>query len=141
MRIVGLDLGSKTIGVAVSDEMGWTAQPVTVIRRQSVVKDVAEVGRLAGEYETDRVVMGLPINMNGTPGPMAEKARDFGGRLEQAGLKVDYWDERLSTASAERVLIEADVSRAKRKKVIDKVAAAVILQAYLDRQSGSGGPG
>lgn len=133
MRVMGLDFGQKTIGVAVSDEMGWTAQPVTVIRRQGVKKDLAELNKLTDEFQVTEVVMGLPKNMNGSQGEMADKARDFGQKLAEAlGLPVTYWDERLSTVAAERVLLEGDVSRRKRKQVIDKVAAAIILQAYLD---------
>ena len=140
MRIMGLDVGDKTIGVAVSDEMGWTAQPVTVIRRQALVKDCAQVAGLAREYEVQTVVVGLPRNMDGTKGPQALKTEAFAQTLaEESGLEVVFWDERLSTQAAERTLIQADISRAKRKKVVDKVAASIILQGYLDRLSFKGG--
>ncbi len=136
MRIIGLDLGSKTIGVAVSDELGISAQPLKVIPRRGGMADMQALAGLAAEYGVELVVLGLPLNMDGSAGPAAEKVREFGSRLEQAtALKVDFWDERLTTASAERVLMAADVSRAKRKQVIDKMAASLILQGYLERQA------
>ncbi len=144
MRLIGLDFGSKTIGVAVSDEMGWTAQPLTVISRRGVEKDVAAVADLVAEYEAQTVVLGLPRNMDGSLGPMAEKAQAFGRRLaEVVAAEVEFWDERLSTVTAERILIQGDVSRKKRKQVVDKLAAAIILQTYLDYRSARGetGPG
>lgn len=139
MRIMGLDLGSKTIGVAVSDEMGFSAQPITVIRRKGLKQDLTELAALIDQYEVTSIVLGLPRNMDGSMGPQAEKSKVFGAKLEEEfQLKIDYWDERLTTVSAERVLLEGDVSRAKRKKVIDKVAASLILQGYLDRLAGQG---
>lgn len=139
MRIMGLDLGKKTIGVAVSDEMGFSAQPITVIRRKGLKQDLAELAALIEQYDVTSIVLGLPRNMNGSIGPQAEKSKVFGAMLEEKfQLKIDYWDERLTTVSAERVLLEGDVSRAKRKKVIDKVAASLILQGYLDRLAGQG---
>ncbi len=142
MRIMGLDVGDKTIGVAVSDEMGWTAQPLTVIRRQALLKDCAEVARLAGEYEARTAVVGLPRNMDGSKGPQALKTEAFAQALaRESGLEIVFWDERLSTQAAERTLIQADMSRAKRKKVVDKIAASIILQGYLDRLSFKGSAG
>ena len=136
MRILGLDVGDKTIGVAVSDEMGWTAQPLTVIRRSSKAKDCRAVAELVAEYEAQSVVLGLPRNMDGSLGPQAAKTEAFGRALEQVTeAELLFWDERLSTKAAERSLIEADVSRAKRKKVVDKIAASIILQGYLDHLS------
>lgn len=134
MRIMGLDLGDKTIGVAVSDPLGWTAQGVEVIRRDgNASREMNRLKQLASEYMVEKVVLGLPKNMNGTLGERGEKAQAFAKEINTAlSLPVELWDERLSTVAAERVLLEADTSRAKRKKVIDKVAAAIILQGYLD---------
>ncbi|MGI6149395.1 MAG: Holliday junction resolvase RuvX [Firmicutes bacterium] len=135
MRILGLDVGERTIGVAVSDALGWTAQGVTVIRRQNLQADLNALRALVNEYEVGKFVVGLPRRTDGSYGPEAEKVRAFARKLEgELGLPVEYWDERFSTAAAEKALLEGDVSRAKRKQVIDKVAAVVILQAYLDRQ-------
>ena len=128
-------MGEKTIGVAVSDALGWTAQAVTVIRRQNLAEDIEELRQIVQQYDVQRFVIGMPRRTDGTYGPEAEKVRLFGRKLEgEFHLPVEYWDERFSTSAAEKILLEGDVSRAKRKQVIDKVAAAVILQAYLDRQ-------
>jgi putative Holliday junction resolvase len=137
MRWLGLDFGERRIGVAVSDSLGITAQGVSVIeRRGSIKKDLELIKQFIHTYEVDGIVLGLPKNMNGTEGPAAEMARHFGQLLEkESALKVVYWDERLSTSSAQRVMIEADVSRKKRKTKIDQVAAVIILQNYLDFQS------
>lgn len=133
MRIGGLDVGDKTIGVALSDEMGWTAQGLEVIRRKSLEQDLARLGEIARQYGVERWVVGMPRNMNGTYGPRAELTRTFMAQLaEHGGLPVESYDERMTTMAAERVLLQADVSRAKRRQVIDKMAAAVILQGYLD---------
>lgn len=131
---MGLDLGDKTIGVAVSDPMGWTAQGIEVIRRQgSIDVEIRRLRELITEYGVELILLGLPKNMNGTVGDQGQKTIQYAGQLEKSlGLPVQLWDERLSTAAAGRALLEADMSRAKRKKVIDKVAAAVILQGYLD---------
>ncbi|HHT42376.1 MAG TPA: Holliday junction resolvase RuvX [Firmicutes bacterium] len=135
MRILGLDVGEKTIGVAVSDLMGWTAQPVQVVRRKSLTEDLAALRLLVEEYAVDKFVLGLPRRTDGSYGPEVEKIYLFAAELEREfGLPVEYWDERFSTVAAQRILLEGDVSRAKRRKVIDKLAAAVILQAYLDRK-------
>jgi putative Holliday junction resolvase len=136
VRIAGLDVGDKTIGVALSDPLGWTAQALEVIRRRSLDTDMQRLAEIARQYEVDRWVVGLPRNMNGTYGPRADFTREFMAVLgERLGLPVDPWDERLTTVAAERVLIEADMSRQKRRQVIDKMAAAVILQGYLDAQA------
>ncbi|MBD2865271.1 MULTISPECIES: Holliday junction resolvase RuvX [Paenibacillus] len=135
-RIMGLDYGDKTIGVAVSDEFGWTAQGVEVIRRKKPEDDLNRLRQLADEYAVSGFVVGLPKNMNNTIGPRGELCIAFSEVLQEAfGLPVTMWDERLSTVSAQRTLIEADVSRKKRKQVIDKMAAAIILQNYLDSNS------
>lgn len=133
MRIMGLDVGDKTIGVALSDPLGWTAQGLEVIRREHIDKDLARLSEIIREYEVEKILVGLPKNMNATIGPQGEKVLDFIEQLKtRINLPVKTWDERLSTVAAERMLIQADVSRSKRKKVIDKMAAAVILQGYLD---------
>lgn len=135
-RLLGLDVGDKTIGVAVSDELGWTAQGVETIKRQSKEKDFARLQELIAQYQVGAIVVGLPKNMNGTIGPRAELCQSFGKQLqEKTSLPVHMWDERLTTMAAERMLISADVSRQKRKTVIDKMAATLILQGYLDAKS------
>ena len=135
-RLMGLDVGDKTIGVAVSDELGWTAQGVETIKRQSKEKDFARLNELVSQYQIGAFVVGLPKNMNGTIGPRAEMCQAFGKLLEErTSLPVHMWDERLTTMAAERMLISADVSRQKRKTVIDKMAATLILQGYLDAKS------
>ena len=133
-RVLALDVGDRTIGVAVSDALGLTAQGVETIRRKSWDKDFARLKELMELYETDTFIVGLPKNMNGTQGERCDVVRDFAQRLQKKfnGSQVVFWDERLSTVAAERSLIAADVSRAKRRKVIDKMAAVFILQGYLD---------
>lgn len=133
MRIGGLDVGDRRIGVAVSDEMGWTAQGLEVLTRSQLAADLEALRACLAPYEPSTIVVGLPKNMNGTIGPQAEKVLAFARAVESAlGVPVVMWDERLSTVGAERVLLEADLSRAKRRKVIDKAAAVFILQGYLD---------
>lgn len=133
MRILGLDLGDRTIGVAVSDALGWTAQGVDTIKRASLEEDFARLDEIISRFGVERVVIGLPKNMNGTIGPQGEKALEFASLFkERTLLDVVLWDERLTTVAAEKMLIQADVSRRKRKKVIDKLAAVYILQGYLD---------
>lgn len=134
-RTLGLDVGDKTIGVAASDLMGWTAQGIETIRRVGIKKDLQRLEEIIKQYEINRIVVGLPKNMNGTIGPQGEKVLEFIERLKgRFQIEVIQWDERLSTVSAERALIQADVSRKKRKEVIDKMAAVYILQGYLDSQ-------
>jgi putative Holliday junction resolvase len=133
MRTLGLDVGTKTIGVAVSDGLGLTAQAVTTIRRSNLKADLAALSALAREHEGSCVVVGLPLNMDGSEGPRAEASRTFAEAVTQAlGVPVEFWDERLSTVAAERTLLEADLSRARRRQVIDQVAAQFILQGWLD---------
>lgn len=134
MRIMSLDVGSRTIGIACSDALLMTAQGIETIRRTSLEKDFNRLQELIAEYEVHELVVGMPKNMNGTKGERAEKTEEFVNRMKEViNLPVTYWDERLSTVMAERQLIAADVSRKKRKSVIDKMAAVVILQGYLDR--------
>lgn len=136
MRIMGLDVGERTIGVAVSDAFGWTAQGVTVIRRTSLQQDLACLEKLVKEYAVGKIIVGLPRRTDGSYGPETDKMYQFGEELTRTlGLAVEYWDERFSTVVADRILLEGDVSRAKRRQVIDKVAATVILQAYLDHRA------
>ncbi|WP_027365590.1 Holliday junction resolvase RuvX [Desulfotruncus alcoholivorax] len=138
MRIMGIDLGEKRIGVAVSDELGWTAQGVKTLTNSGKINEVLEeIKQLAQEFGVERVVVGLPKNMNGTTGPQGEKAIDFADKISlHLGLPVETWDERLTSVAAERILVSADMSRAKRRKVIDKMAASIILQDYLNAKSG-----
>lgn len=133
MRIIGLDVGTKTIGVAVSDFMGWTAQGVATVRRRDPQWDVNEIKKYADDLEAEQIMIGLPLNMNGSEGPSVQMVREFGSQLAEAvSIPIVYRDERLSTMAAERYLLEGDVSRKKRKKVIDKMAAVFVLQGYLD---------
>lgn len=136
MRIIGLDFGDKTIGVAVSDELGWTAQALEVIQRKSgsLDVDIKRISELVEQYAAGEIVVGLPKNMNGEIGPRGEICIEFAERLKLTlNMPVQLWDERLTTISAQRTLLQADVSRKKRKKVVDKMAAGLILQGYLDR--------
>ena len=134
MRIMALDVGSRTIGIACSDALLMTAQGIETIRRISLENDFNRLRELISEYEVHELVVGMPKNMNGTKGERAEKTEEFVEKMKAViDLPVTFWDERLSTVMAERQLIAADVSRKKRKGVIDKMAAVVILQGYLDR--------
>lgn len=136
MRILGLDFGSRTVGVAVSDALLLTAQAVETIERKDenkLRKTCARIEELISQYEVSSIVLGLPKNMNNTEGERAEKTKEFGEMLERrTGLPVIFWDERLTTAAAEMVLMESGVRRENRKAVIDQVAACLILQGYLD---------
>ena len=134
MRIMALDVGSRTIGIACSDALLMTAQGIETIRRTSLENDLNRLRELISEYEVHELVVGMPKNMNGTKGGRAEKTEEFVEKMKAViDLPVTFWDERLSTVMAERQLIAADVSRKKRKGIIDKMAAVVILQGYLDR--------
>ena len=136
MRILGLDYGSKTVGVAVSDPLGLTAQKVETIWRKQENKlrrTLARIEELIAEYEVEKIVLGFPKNMNNTVGERAEKALEFGEMLKKrTGLEVIMWDERLTTVEADRTLIEAGVRRENRKQYLDGIAAVFILQGYLD---------
>lgn len=136
MRILGLDFGTKTTGVAVSDPLGLTAQGLEIIRRNdpyNLQSTLDRIEALCIQYKVEKIVLGLPKNMNNTVGERGQVTIAFKDKLEKSlGLPVELWDERLSTVSAEAMLIQADVSRKKRGHVIDKVAAVIILQNYLD---------
>lgn len=136
MRILGLDYGSKTVGVAVSDPLGFTAQGVEIIRRKSenkIRQTLARIEELIAQYQVEEIVLGLPKNMNNTLGDRAEKSLELKETLERrTGLPVVMWDERLTTVSANRVLMETGVRRENRKEHVDEIAAVFILQGYLD---------
>lgn len=138
MRILGLDIGSRTIGVALSDEMGWTAQGIETLRFKENDMDAAipKLSAYVQQYEISTIVVGLPKHMNGTIGERGAICQAFGERLRDIlQVEVVFWDERLTTVAAHKYLMEADMSRKKRKKVVDKVASVLILQGYLDSQS------
>lgn len=133
-RALSLDIGNKTIGLALSDPLGLTAQGLETIRRSILREDLQKLGAVVERYSIETFVVGLPKNMNGSEGERCQLVRAFAKHLraEFPTVEVVFWDERLSTVAAERSLLEADVSRAKRRKVIDKMAAVYILQGYLD---------
>jgi len=130
---MGLDVGDRTIGVALSDELGWTAQPLKTLRRRQRDRDLELLRGIAEDAGVSSVVVGLPLSMSGEAGGRVRRVKIFAAALEKSlGVPVVFWDERLSTVAAERALLEANLSRAKRKKQVDKVAAVIILQGYLD---------
>ena len=138
MRVMGLDVGSKTVGVAISDAFGWTAQGIETIKIDEANEKfgIERIAELMKMHEVSSFVVGYPKNMNNTIGPRAEASERFAELLRETFEKpVSLWDERLTTSAAEKMLISADVSRKKRKAVIDKMAAVMILQGYLDSQS------
>lgn len=138
MRIMGLDVGSKTVGVAISDALGWTAQGIETVKIDEANDEfgIERIAELVKEYTVTEFVVGFPKNMNNTVGPRGEASENYKKLLEETfSLPVKLWDERLTTMAAERMLIEADVSRKKRKQVIDKMAAVLILQGYLDSKN------
>ena len=139
MRKIGLDVGDKTVGIAVSDPLGMTAQGIMTLERVGIRKDTGKILDMVKEYECDTIVIGLNKKLDGTDSPQTEKVYEFRTMLENKmrstgmkGIEIVWQDERFTTAMAERVLIDADVSRKDRKKVIDKQAAVIILQSYLD---------
>lgn len=138
MRIIGLDYGSKTVGVAVSDELLITAQGVEIIRRKSESKlrqTLARIEVLITEYEVDRIVLGFPKNMDNSEGERCEKTREFQAMLERrTGLPVELWDERLTTVAADHAMMEAGIRRENRREYVDQIAATLILQGYLDHR-------
>lgn len=135
-RILALDYGTKRIGVALSDELGWTAQPLETFERRTLDRDIAHIAALVGSHSVERVVLGLPLQLDGREGLAVQAMRTFVAKLE-AGVSVPVvlWDERMTTKAAEDLLIAADVSRKKRKGVIDRIAAAILLQSYLAAQT------
>ena len=141
MRILGLDVGSKTVGVAVSDELLITAQGVEIVRRKSPAKlrqTLARIEEIIKEYNVEKIVLGYPKNMNNTEGERCEKTREFGAMLNRrTGLEVIYWDERLTTVAADRSMMESGIRRENRKEYVDEIAAIFILQGYLDFLSNS----
>jgi putative holliday junction resolvase len=139
MRIAALDVGDARIGVAVCDELGLTTRGIGVVRRQGGVRDLEAVARLLAPLEPGRIVVGLPVNMDGTEGPQAAKVRRFAERLgEHLGTPIDLWDERLTTVEAETLMRETGVQRRKRRGLVDQLAAAGILRSYLaNRTKGS----
>lgn len=138
MRIIGLDYGSKTVGVAVSDELLITAQGVEIVRRKSesrLRQTLARIEVLITEYEVDRIVLGFPKNMDNSEGERCEKTREFQAMLERrTGLPVELWDERLTTVAADHAMMEAGIRRENRKEYVDQIAATLILQGYLDHR-------
>ena len=135
-RVLALDFGSRRIGVAVSDPLGITAQQLPAIRREGDRKDIEAIARTAGEYGVETVVIGLPMHSDGSEGTQAARARAFGEKVrERLGMPVVPWDERMTTAQAERYLIDAGVRREKRKEVRDSLAAALLLQSALDARN------
>ncbi len=134
-RIVALDVGDRRIGIAVSDPLGITAQPLETYTRIGYGPDVRHIAQIAKTYETDQILCGLPRNMDGTQGFQVEKVREFADKLEEQGLVISFYDERMTTMLAEGALLEANMRREDRKKKVDMVAAVMILQSYLDAQS------
>ena len=136
MRVMGLDFGSKTVGVAISDPLFVTAQGIEIIRRKSPSKlrqTLARIDELKNEYEVEKIVLGFPKNMNNTEGDRCEKTQEFKEMLEKrTGLEVVLWDERLTTVAADRAMMEGSIRREDRKNYVDKLAAVFILQGYLD---------
>ncbi len=133
MRILALDIGARRVGVAVSDPLGWTAQGLPTLARENDSQVIEAVQEIVRELDVERVVIGLPRNMNGTVGPQAKKALAFADALRAAlQLPVDTWDERLTTVAAERSLAEGGLDRRKRRRSVDRVAAQLILQGFLD---------
>ena len=131
-RILALDYGTKRIGVALSDELGWTAQPLETLNRRTLDRDIAHIASLVGTHEVGQVLLGFPLQLDGREGPAILAMREFQARLEQGvPVPVILWDERLTTKAAEDLLIAADVSRKKRKGVVDRIAASILLQSYL----------
>ena len=134
-RILALDYGTKRIGVALSDELGWTAQPLETFERRTLDRDVAHIAALVESHSVERVVLGLPLQLDGREGPAVRAMREFTDKLEGSlPVPVVLWDERMTTKAAEELLIAADVSRKKRKGIVDRIAAAILLRSYLEAQ-------
>ena len=137
-RILALDYGSKRMGVALSDELGWTAQPLETFERRTLERDIAHIQELVSTHDVREVLVGLPLRLDGGEGPAVQAVQSFIGRLsEMLSVPIVTWDERMTTRAAEDLLIAADMSRKKRKGVVDRVAAAILLQGYLEAQASS----
>jgi len=135
-RILALDPGTKRVGVALSDELGWTAQPLETFERKTLAADVAHIHKLVRRHDVREIVIGMPVQLNGRMGPAAQSVQQFLEAVQAGvGVPVVTWDERLTTKAAEQMLIEADVSRKKRKGAVDRVAAAILLKSYLEHLS------
>ncbi len=134
MRFLGLDIGDKTIGMAISDPTNIISQGLYTIKRTNLEKDLNEIIKVCKEYDVKKIISGLPLNMNGTLGPQSEKVKEFCHHLlSKIEIELDYQDERLTSVAANKAMLEVDFSRKKRKGLIDKMAATFILQTYLDR--------
>ena len=135
-RVLALDLGKKRIGMALSDELGVTAQGLETLERSNIRKDLARISQLAADKNVSLILVGNPLHMSGREGRQAEYARDFGERLRAAsGIPVEFWDERLTTVAAQRVLRESGISIEKRAKAVDRLAAVILLESYLDSRN------
>jgi putative Holliday junction resolvase len=135
-RVLALDLGKKRIGMALSDELGVTAQGLETLERSNIREDLARISQLAADKNVSLILMGNPLHMSGREGRQAEYARDFGERLRAAsGIPVEFWDERLTTVAAQRVLRESGISIEKRAKAVDRLAAVILLESYLDSRN------
>jgi len=134
VRVLGLDVGEKRIGIAISDPLGWTAQSLKTLERRNIKSDIEEIIKIIEQHKVEKLVVGLPKNMNGTIGESGQKVMNFCNKLlEKINIEIIYEDERLTTMAAEKILIDADISRKKRKGIVDALAATFILQTYLDR--------
>jgi putative Holliday junction resolvase len=139
MRILALDVGTKTIGVAVSDELGIAAHGVTTIKRTELKHDIEAIGKVIDQYNPSEILVGVPYNLDGTVGKRGQDILEFAEKIKKTfSLPVEFWDESFSTVDAEKILLEADLSRKKRKKVIDKMAAVFILEGYLEKKRNEG---
>lgn len=133
MRILSMDVGDKRIGMAISDSLGWTAQGIDTLERGNIQSDKGYIQNILNKYTPEKIVIGLPLNMNGSLGPQGEKVKSFANQLQEYySGEIVFWDERLTSVSAHKTMIQADMSRKKRKQRVDQLAAVLILQSYLD---------
>ena len=134
MRILGLDIGTKTIGVAISDPLGWTAQGITTIRRKNYTNDMEAIKKICNEYSVETIVAGMPKNMNGTIGPSGEMVIEFCERLKEVvNIDIEFWDERLTTVEAHKTMNFLEVKKTKKRGIVDTISAVYILETYLNR--------
>jgi putative Holliday junction resolvase len=139
VRILGLDVGTKRIGVALSDELGWTAQPLETFVRRSLEVDLQHIRTLVSDYAVAEIVVGLPLDLRGRAGPAAQGVKQFVEAIRTVvGIPVVEWDERFTTRAAQQVLVESGLRRRKRKKLVDRIAASILLQSYLEARSYAG---